>query len=345
MATNTVQHARDVVNDLLDQGYNAATAQVMQAILRNHTTGLMQQRLDEFEAELQRLAEAGQQMTADNAILRALMADFEAALKRDAGMVDGASGDVQAAGVDAGGQLARQLSLPGLDDAQLAVLGISWNRPDPAAINQVVNYINSTAWQNEISDFSGDILKAALNTVLGGIADGQSPLETARDLRDLNTNLPLYQANNLLRTLQLTGYRDSTSLYYAANSDIITDIIRIGTLDDRICLCCLSLHGTHLDVGERVDDHHQGRCTSIGIVKGREWQVQSGQEYWDRLDEAQQLAVAGYANYQALKAGAVTLRDFVQPYKDPVFGQMVREASLKGILGDAAKDYYKNQPA
>ena len=345
MATNTVQHAKGVANDLLDKGYTDATEQVMRALLRNHTTGIMEQRLNEFQAEAQRLADEGKKMTADNAVFRALMADFETTLKRDAGMVDGASGDAQAAGVDAGGVLSRQLSLPGLDDAQLAAIGIHWNRPDPEAINQVVNYINSEAWQAEISGFGDDIMDAALNTVLGGIAEGKGPLATARELRALNENLPLYQANNLLRTLQLTSYRDATSLYYAANSDIIVKQIRIGTLDTRICLCCLGLHGTEMPVGERVDDHHQGRCTSIGIVKWREWNVQTGQDYWNKLDDAQQLELAGYANYQALKSGAVKLQDFVQPYKDPVFGDMVREASLKGILGTAAQNYYKNQPA
>ncbi len=345
MVANTVGNAKDLVNNLLESGYTAATEQVLRALLRNHTTGIMQQRMDELNAEAKRLADEGKKLTPDNAVFRAVMADFEATLKRDAGAVNGASGDVQAAGVDAGGILARQLSLPGFDDAGLAAIGIRWNRPDPEAINSVVNYINTPEWQNEIAGFGDELMDAMLNTVLGGIAEGQSPLLTARDLIEKNQTLPLWKANNILRTLQLTGYRDSTSLYYAANSDIIVEQVRIGTLDGRICLCCLALHGTRMAVGERVDDHHQGRCTSIGIVRGREWNVQSGEDYWNGLSDAEKLDIAGYANLAAINSGAAKLNDFVQPYSDPVFGQMVREASLKGILGRAAQDFYKNNHA
>lgn len=331
----------ELVNSLLDAGYTEATGQVMRALTRNHSTGLMQQRLDEFEKEAARLEAAGEALTADNAIFRALMADFEATLKRDAGAVDGASGDTQASGTAAGETLAQQLTLTGLGSDAQAVLRVGWNKPDPQAIAQVVNYVNSEEWQQQIGQFGDDLLDPMLNAVIGGIAEGKSPGSIARELRGLNDDLPLWKANNLLRTLQLTSYRDAMSLSYTANTDILETQIRIGTLDGRICLCCLALHGTELAIGERVDDHHQGRCTSIAVLKGRPWAVQSGQAYWDSLDEAAQRELAGHANFEAIKAGAATLQDFVQKYTDPVFGDMVREASLKGILGARAKDFYK----
>lgn len=341
MATNTVRNTLDLVNNLLDRGYTQATEQVIQAMTRNHENGILEQRLKEFEAEAARLGTEGKALTADNAVFRALMADFETTLKRDAGLMDAASPDVQASGVGVGGTAARELSLPGLNDAQLATLGIGWNRPDPEAINQVVNYVNTPAWRNELDTFGEDLLDSAAQVVVGGIASGQSPLATARELRAVIGDLSFWKANNLLRTVQLTSYRDAMSLYYQANSDILEKQIRVGTLDGRICLCCLALHGTEMAVGERVDDHHHGRCASIGIVKGREWSVRSGQDYYNSLSEAQQIDLAGYANWNALKNGAVSLNDFVQGYTDPVFGQMFREASLKSILGNGAGDYYK----
>jgi len=36
----------------------------------------------------------------------------------------------------------------------------------------------------------------------------------------------------------------------------------------------------------------------------------------------------------------VTWKDFPHEYQDDTWGRMIGEASLKGMLGDAAKDYY-----
>jgi hypothetical protein len=68
--------------------------------------------------------------------------------------------------------------------------------------------------------------------------------------------------------------------------------------------------------------------------------IPSGADWFNGLPEARQRIIAGHANLEALKAGAVTLGDFVQEYQDEAFGTMVGEASLKGILGDRARDFY-----
>jgi hypothetical protein len=144
-----------------------------------------------------------------------------------------------------------------------------------------------------------------------------------------------------MRTLHLQSYRGATALNQTANSDIITKQTRVAVLDDRTCLSCIALHGTELRVGERVDDHHRGRCTSLTDVVGLPPKnIPSGADWFNGLPEARQRIIAGHANLEALKAGAVTLGDFVQPYQDEAFGTMVGEASLKGILGDRARDFY-----
>ena len=45
--------------------------------------------------------------------------------------------------------------------------------------------------------------------------------------------------------------------------------------------------------------------------------------------------------HRAFKAGEVQLKDFVKDYTDPVFGEMVRQASLVDMLGDGAGKYKK----
>lgn len=83
-------------------------------------------------------------------------------------------------------------------------------------------------------------------------------------------------------------------------------------------------------------------CTSVGILKGRPVNVQTGADWFGSLSEAQQREQMGPGAYAAWQAGAIRLEDFPHRYDDPVFGQMIRENSLKGLLGDAARNYYQN---
>jgi len=224
------------------------------------------------------------------------------------------------------------LALPGISDGQLAQIGVAWNVPDPEAVNALVGYVNSEGWAAEIGRYPGLILDTVRHQAVRGIVEGWSPLVTAREIRRISEGMTVAQANNLMRTVQLVSYRDATAIHQRANADILTEQIRIATLDGRTCMACVALHGTRLAVGERVLDHHQGRCTSIAVVRGRPRVVQTGEDWFNGLDEATARGLAGDAAYELLRSGRATLRDFVQPYRDPVFGEMIREASVRQII-------------
>jgi hypothetical protein len=137
----------------------------------------------------------------------------------------------------------------------------------------------------------------------------------------------------MARTLQLESYRTATAIAHRANADIATGQKRIGTLDDRICLCCLALHGEDMPVGAKVQDHHQGRCTSVLMVVGYPMgAILTGPEWFGRLPESRQLEIAGPGALEALQSGRATLRDFVQPTQDPVFGEMVTQGSIERAI-------------
>jgi hypothetical protein len=303
----------------------------------------VQQRLDELRDEAQRLHEAGERLTPDNPVLRALIADGEPVFGRAANRMDSVSGDIAINAADTAGRLQRQLALPGMTDARLRAVGIQWNTPDPEAINALVDYTGRDEWRALVERYPGAIGDTIRSQAIQGVANGWGPLFTAGRITETATGLPQYQADVLMRTLQLESYRSASALHQAANADILEGSIRIGTLDDRICLCCLSLHGSRLRVGEKVQDHHGGRCTSVGIVTGRPLDVVTGEQWFVSQTPARQRELMGPANYEAYKAGRVQLRDFVQDYQDPVFGDMVRQASLSSVLGNAAKQYYTSR--
>lgn len=331
----------DLITGLLDKGYDQAATATLQAITESMTGGIVGQRLRELDAEAQRLAQDGKKLEPDNPVLRALLADLEPVMRANSSRVNGASPMVQQQAIDAAGQLTRQLALPGFEDRQLASIGVNWNSPDPEAVNALVGYIDTPAWSQQLSAYGEDVIDTIYNQALRGVVEGWSPLRTAREIRNMTQALPAAQANTLMRTLQLESYRSATAINQQANIDILDGQIRVGTLDGRICMACLALHGSIVPAGERIRDHHNGRCTAVSLVRGRPRDVQTGPAWFATLDERQQRDIAGHANYEALQAGRVQMQDFVQSYDDPVFNEMLREASLRGILGDAAEEFYQ----
>lgn len=332
------------ITALLDRDYKRIVEPVLNAIASTTNSGIVQQRLNELSAEAQRLADAGKRLTPDNPILRATLADLETALNAQSALIDAASAPLQSASIDQSGKIQRQLALPGMTDAQLARFGIAWNTPDPEAVASLVEYVRSDEWRALLSAYPDDVLAVIQNQAVRGIIYGWSPLRIAREISNRVQSLPLYTANNLLRTLQLTAYRDATAIHQNANRDIASQVIRIAALDTRTCLSCVALHGTVLWDSDRdasatvprVDDHHSGRCTSVIIVKGRPRQITTGIEWWDSLSperQAQQNSlVKSPGKLDAIRNGSATLHDFVHEYTDDTFGRMLREASLKDVL-------------
>lgn len=342
----------ELVRNLLDKGYAETVEPVLRSVTNstNDPNGIIQQRLRELEERTRELAAAGLSLTADDPILRALVADLDSTMRRNVGRVDGIAEDIQAGGANAAGTIQKQLALGGMTDAQARSIGIGWNVPDPEAVARLIQYAQGDAFAAMLAkDFQGLVLGNVQNIFSRGISLGWGPMRIAQEIRNSVQGLPAAQVNNLARTLQLTSYRDATRVHQQANVEIIENVVRIAALDDRCCLSCIALHGTVIwnsqrNAGEpipRVNDHHQGRCTSVVQVVGRELRVVTGEEWFNSQSEARQRLIAGDANYNAMQAGAVRLSDFPQTYEDDVFGTMLREASLQGILGDGAQQYYQ----
>jgi hypothetical protein len=337
---------------LIDRNFNRTAGRTLQEIAAVSQSGLIRQRLDELSKEAIRLAEAGERLQLNSPILRALQADLENALAANATIIRSAGIELQTGMIVDAGTITRQLALPGFTDEMLEGIGVRWNVPDPEAVNQLVGFIDNPAWADELSGYGERVLETVNKRALLGIVRGENAVSVAEDVvmilegRAGVAGLPLSQAENLLRTLQLQSYRTAAAINQAANAAILEKIIRVAALDERTCLACITLHGTELAVGERVDDHHRGRCVGVPVVRGTDRQVdQTGEQWFFSQSEAQQLWIAGHANFGAIQAGEVSLNPaadvtFVQPYTDPVFGNMLREASLVGTLGKQAQEFY-----
>lgn len=328
----TMPRVQDLVSSLLDRGYDRAASTTLDAISARSTSGIVAQRMSELKTEAARLEKEGQKLTSDNPILRAALADVEDMMVLNTRDMRNASPGIQATAITAADQLAPRLILPALTQDQLSSIGVAWNTPDPEAVNSLVGYSTSEAWRAELADYGLSVPRRVRELVVEGIVRGRGPLATARLIEDTVVGMPLYRANTLARTIQLQSYRDATAIHQRANADILDGAIRVGVLDSRICLCCLAEHGKKLAVGERVSDHHNGRCMAVSLVKGFNITVQTGSEWFAAQPPDTQYEIAGASKLEALTTGRAQLEDFVQPYDDAVFGEMLREATLSEAL-------------
>jgi hypothetical protein len=203
-------------------------------------------------------------------------------------------------------------------------------------------------------DFGQAVRDQVENHLLDGMGVGLNPRTIARQLtRNLESALGvgLNWAMTTVRTAQIKSYQLANHATYQANANIVPQWEWHAALDDRTCLSCIAKHGTLHPVTETLRDHHNGRCAplpvpisyaALGITGVREprRQTVTGRDWFAKQPQAKQRAMMGPARFDAWQANEFDFADLSRGYSDEVYGELFREASLKDLLGDKAKQYY-----
>lgn len=337
----------------------------------------LQRSLRELDEEADRLADSDARMNADNAALQKALNDYERTFVASQTLITGSDNDIQASGqtlaisavtakvfLDVTRQIAESGGDP-LSPAGLAVYiaqtkraGVIWNVP--TVLNFATNYVESASWIERMEGWGEGYAALTRETILKGIQEGWGPKYTASQLRHLAQNMPVRVAETLTRTLQVTSYRDASVAMELQNNQYILGKIRVSALQDRTCLTCIALHGTRMELGERVDDHYNGLCSeeylTIGNPDGPSFMqadskpgnrqfvpFTTGEEWFNSLSPERQRQQASFVNspakWRAFQAGT-PISSFVGEHTDPTFGRQVVESSLLGALGEDAAQYY-----
>lgn len=241
-----------------------------------------------------------------------------------------------------------QLSLPGLEPAQLRGL---WVRLNPDAVLTMAGFLEqeSPLFIN-LRRLGDDVAALVADKLREGIILGFSPRKVARIIRD-TAGQGLTWSLNTARTANVWAYRLASHANYRANLHVVTSWIWYAQIGDpRTCLSCVNMHGSEHPLSEVLNDHHSGRCTplpktvryrDLGLdVPEEPVSVPRGEDWFGTLGTAQQREMMGPSLYAAWRAGEFSFQDLSVAYADNVYGEMLHEASLKGLLGARAKTYY-----
>lgn len=169
--------------------------------------------------------------------------------------------------------------------------------------------------------------------ILRSVSLGLNPRELARLIVQEGLGMGLTDALRMARTLQLYAYRDATLANYRRHSDIVDGWIWSSALiQGRTCMSCVNMHGSIHTLDETLNDHHNGLCCMLPYVGGKNPIKQMGEEWFNNLSEAQQIAMMGKSKWEAWTAGKFTFDQLTDTHFDDVYGEMRIERSLQDLV-------------
>jgi hypothetical protein len=298
-------------------------------------------------AELETLAETGAGRRAYLRRIEALLRQIEAEVGRYAIYADQEIQRAAREAIDLGlKHAAREVQLSFPQWAQARIMG-AFNRLPVDAIEAMLGFLGDTSplHTSLVDQFGREVAKRIGDKLVEGIALGYNPRKVAYDLVREGLGEGLTWSMRTARTAQLWAYREAQRASDVANSHIVQGWVWVAVKDDRVCMSCLAMDGTEHRPEEVLNDHHNGRCARVvktpALPGAAPMQYQNGQEWFTALPEARQRGLMGDAMYDAWRAGKFDFKDLSVPYQDKVYGEMLRAASLKELLGDQAKEYYR----
>lgn len=331
----------ELLDRLLDHRYEETAKRVVKAIGETTDTPRVRAALAEFEAEAERLRRANLPLQPDNPILRNLTAEIDAAMRDAANLVNEAAAKLADDAIRAA-EIA-QTALPAAMGITPAVL-VRWNVVSADALRQIVSFQTHPAWAARLAQYAGAPSATINRIALQGFAAGWNPLRAAKMISDATAAMPRSHANIHMRTLYLQSYKRAAAAAQAQNAGLITRVRRMASLDTRVCMVCLALHGETIPTGESVQMHEQCRCVSVSEIVGAELPFgPTGPEWFSGLDDHWQRYMMGPGAWEAWKAGDIALMDVVGTYTDDLYGVMLRQRGLAELVGQERAQQYHEQ--
>lgn len=218
-------------------------------------------------------------------------------------------------------------------DGDPAVLG-NFNRMSVPAVENMTALLQERAPVGRLlREAFPDAAVRMTDALITGTALGWNPRKTAAAMVEglqagaLQRALVIARTEQLraLRTAQVEGYRQS---------NVVTQWMRIASKSARTCLACLVADGTIYELESEFDEHPQGRCMCVPVLKGREPPTFTRGRAWLEAQPATvQRQIMGTGAYNAWQDGAVSLDDLVTRHEHPVWGPSLGTRALRDVLG------------
>lgn len=229
----------------------------------------------------------------------------------------------------------------GVDAAQASIfasypspLSANFNRVNVAAVESLAGFAgDGTPLRRLLDKAVGDASEGIVSAMLAGLGSGQGAVAIAKSMAD-GMGLGLDRSILIARTETQRAYRSGTVQQYR-ESGVVSGFMRL-VKKDGACIGCLALDGELFELADELDDHPNGRCTAVPIVRGMEppeWE--KGDAWLANQDEAKQREILGPARFEMYQNGT-PLSAFATKTHNDVWGSAPQVVSIKDLTEGGA---------
>lgn len=231
----------------------------------------------------------------------------------------------------------RRAAQIGIDAANAAIegsvgpLSAAWNRINVQAVEAMIGIAGDGGplYLLLAKDY-GSAVDGLLDALVSGIASGKGVKDIVRDMAD-GFGMGLDRAILIARTETQRAYRMGSTEQYR-ESGVVTGFMRL-VKKEGACLGCLLLDGEIFDTADELDDHPNGRCTAIPIVRGvdaPEWE--KGMDWLKSQPESKQREIMGNQRYELWQSGT-PLEAMTHKAHDEVWGDSPQPTPIGQLVG------------
>lgn len=224
------------------------------------------------------------------------------------------------------GAYQERAAIAGIDSAKVALINsypsaavAMFDRIYVEAVEAIIGFAGdgSPLWVLLAKAYGEDIVEGLIQSLITGIATGESVKSIVAGMVD-TFGMGLDRALLVARTETQRAYRMGAVEQYR-QSGVVSGFMRL-VKKDGACLACLLLDGEVFETADELDDHPNGRCTAVPIVRGTkppEWE--KGKDWLMRQDEAKQREIMGDKRYELWQSGT-PLEAMVEKHHDATWG-------------------------
>ncbi|GIW60724.1 MAG: hypothetical protein KatS3mg087_1790 [Patescibacteria group bacterium] len=218
----------------------------------------------------------------------------------------------------------------------LSGVDVRWSQMTVEAIESTLSYLDKLP--NVVNKFESYHMQQVQSIILAAQNEGINPRQVALMIKDYFTKSqnPLADAERFTRTLQIYSARQGARAIYERNG-VEQWIWSANIGSRRTCMACIVRHGTVHPITEVLNDHFNGRCSAIPVIKNAQlsYQFEDGISWFMRQDEDTQRYFLGAKFHDAWQQGKIRVdQSLVGTYQNTLFGQMIRRKTLGELLNN-----------
>ena len=165
--------------------------------------------------------------------------------------------------------------------------------------------------------------RAIMDVVTGDLGPKQAARAMVREAGRAS-GIGLQRAMTITRTEGLRVYREAQRQRWQ-ESEAVPAYRRTAAQNADTCIACIALDGAILPIDEMLEDHVNGRCSTVPVfvIDGEivsPWRGRDARGWLADQPESTQLKVMGPGRLEAYKSGKVKLHEMARRVEHPTFG-------------------------